>query len=116
MLMGLRSPSVDSWVLGCMREPRKVQRLQNVDLDGLYLILLAYQLVRGLILLGQGPCRCPCLIRLVLVSEGRCIWPQTLSEQVGAARKRREQIHGAAILEEGTSVFGDELDVGGGQA
>ena len=56
MLMGLGSPSTDSWVLGCMRKPRKAQRPWNADFGGLCLILLACQLVRGLILLGQGPC------------------------------------------------------------
>lgn len=41
MLTGLGSPSVDSWVPGCVRKPRKVQRLGNVDVGGLYVILLA---------------------------------------------------------------------------
>ena len=67
-VVGLGSPSVDSWVLGCMRKRRRVQRLWNVELGGLYLILLACGLVRGLTLLGRGPCRWPCLIRLVPVS------------------------------------------------
>ena len=43
-----------------------------MDSGGLYLILLACQLVRGLILLGQGPCGFsggqPYLVRLVPVS------------------------------------------------
>ena len=38
MAMGLGSLSVDSWVPGCMCKPKRVQRLQNVDLGGLYLI------------------------------------------------------------------------------
>ena len=50
MLMGLGSPSVDSWVLGRMRKPRDVQGLWNVDLGGLCLILLACRLVRPILL------------------------------------------------------------------
>ena len=69
VVMGLGSPSDNSWVLGHMWKPRKVQKLWNMDLDGLYPILLACRLVRGLILLGHGPCRWPCLIRLVPVSK-----------------------------------------------
>ena len=68
MVMGLGSPSMDSWVLGHVHKARRVQKLRNVDLGGLYLILLAYRLVRGLILLGHGPCKWPCLVRLVPVS------------------------------------------------
>ena len=47
MVMGLESPPDNSWVLGHMHKPEKDPRLQNMDLDGLYLIPLAYRLVRG---------------------------------------------------------------------
>ena len=67
MVMGLVSPSDNFWVLESIHKPRKVPKLWNADLDRLYLILLACRLVRGLILLGQEPCRWPCLIRLVPV-------------------------------------------------
>ena len=46
---------MDSWVLRRMCKPRKVRGMQSVDLGGFYLILLACGLVKGLILLGQGP-------------------------------------------------------------
>ena len=57
MVVGPGSPSVDSWVLGRMRKLRSVQRLQNVDLGGLWLISPPCRLVKGLTLLDQGPCR-----------------------------------------------------------
>lgn len=47
MLMGPGSPSVNSWVLGHMLEPGRVQRLRNVVLGGLCLILPACRWVRA---------------------------------------------------------------------
>ena len=55
MLMRLGSLSAGSWVLGHVCKPGKVPKLQNTDLGGLYLILLACRFVRDLIFLGQGP-------------------------------------------------------------
>lgn len=57
---------MDSWVLGYMHKPGKVQRLWNVDLGGFSLILLVCQLVRanllGPYLVRLRPCRWPCFL------------------------------------------------------
>lgn len=78
MVIRQRPLSANSWVLGRVCKPEKVPRLWwNVDLGGLNLILLACRLVRGFILLDQGPCGFhsgpPYLIRLVPVSKGNII-------------------------------------------
>lgn len=41
MVRWLGSPSVDSWVLGRMGKPVRVPKQWNVDLGGLYLVVLA---------------------------------------------------------------------------